>query len=132
MFTKRFIAVAIIEQEGKIFIAQRGKKDSLFGKWEFPGGKVEPGETLQECLKRELLEELSIDAEIGDYFCTSTFHHQDIEYDMCVFKVPSFKGEIKLHEHLAFAWVTPAELSNYVFPEADLPIVELLQKNGLI
>jgi 8-oxo-dGTP diphosphatase len=126
---KRFIAAAIIEKDGKILIAQRTKKDALFGKWEFPGGKVEPGETLQECLKRELFEELGIDAEIGEYFCTSTLVHKDIVFDMCTFKVPSFRGKITLNEHSAIAWVTTSELSNYEMPVGDIPIVELLQKN---
>ncbi|MDR3550822.1 MAG: (deoxy)nucleoside triphosphate pyrophosphohydrolase [Candidatus Babeliales bacterium] len=125
---KRFIAAAVIEQNGKVLIAQRAKNDALFGKWEFPGGKVEAGETLQECLKRELHEELSIQAHIGQYLCTSSFYHKDILFDMCVFRVPSFQGQITLNEHSAIAWVTPSELSNYEFPEPDLPIIELLQK----
>lgn len=126
---KKLIAAAIIENNGKVLIAQRAKKDALLGKWEFPGGKVETGETLHECLKRELFEELGIQAEVGEYFCTSTFYHKDVLFDMCVFKVTSFKGELTLNEHSAIAWVTPSELSNYDMPEPDLPIVELLQKN---
>ncbi len=126
---KKLIAAAIIEQDGKVLIAQRAKQDALQGKWEFPGGKVEAGESLQECLKRELFEELGIQAEVGAYFCTSTFYHKDTLFDMCVFKVPSYTGEITLNEHSAIAWVTPAELSHYDMPEPDLPIVELLQKN---
>ena len=125
---KKFIAAAIIEQEGKILIAQRSDKE-FNGKWEFPGGKLENGETLQECLKRELFEELSINADIGEYFCTSTFNHKNNVYDMCVFKVPIFIGEIKLNVHSAFAWVAPKELNNYTFPDPDLPIIELLQKD---
>ncbi len=125
---KKLIAAAIIEQNGKILIAQRAKKDSLFGKWEFPGGKVEEGETLEECLKRELFEELGIQAEVGEYFCTSTFYYNNILFDMCVFKVPAFCGNIQLNEHSAIAWVTPNELNQYSFPEPDLPVVELLQK----
>ena len=105
---KKLIAAGIIEQEGKILIAQRSDK-ILGGKW-------------------ELFEELSIQAEVGEYFCTSTFHHKGAVYDMCVFKVSAFEGKIKLNEHLAIAWVTPDELSNYTFPEPDLPIVEFLQK----
>ncbi len=70
---KKLIAAAIIEKDGKVLIAKRAKKDALCGTWEFPGGKLEEGETLEECLKRELYEELGIHAEIGDYFCTSTF-----------------------------------------------------------
>ena len=128
LINKKFIAAGIIEKDGKILIAQR--TDSVLGgKWEFPGGKVEGQETLKECLKRELFEELSIQVEVGDYFCTSTFNHKDAVYDMCVFKVSSFKGEIKLNEHSAIAWVTIDELNHYVFPDPDMSVVELLQKN---
>lgn len=125
---KKLIAAAVIEKKDKVLIAQRSKKDFLFGKWEFPGGKVEEGETLEECLKRELFEELGILATVGEYFCTSSFIVNDQSFDMCVFKVQSFKGEILLKEHLAIAWVTPDELSKYEMPEPDLPIADLLRK----
>jgi len=126
--TKKFIAAAVIERDGRVLIAQRAKKDALCGKWEFPGGKLEAGETLHECLKRELFEELGIQVEVGEYFCTSTFYHKDSLFDMCVFRVTSFKGELTLNEHSAIAWVVPSELSNYDMPDPDRPIVELLQK----
>jgi mutator protein MutT len=125
---KRLIAAAIIEKDGKVLIAQRSKNDGLQGKWEFPGGKVEEGETLHECLKRELFEELSIRAEVGEHVCTSTFLHKDTIFDMYVFKVPFFTGTLTLNEHMAVHWVTPQELSNYEFPDPDLPIVNLLKK----
>jgi hypothetical protein len=76
----------------------------------------------------KISQELNIHAEIGEYFCTSTFTKNQTLYDMCVFKVHSFQGEIILNEHSAMAWVTPAELSNYTYPDPDLPIIELLQK----
>ena len=119
------IAVAIIELDGKIFIAQRAKNDRLLGKWEFPGGKVEAGETVQECLKRELFEELGIEAEIGEHFCNATVHETD---DMTVFKVHSFKGAIVLNDHSDAQWVTRDELSNYAMPSPNQKIIELLQK----
>lgn len=126
---KKYIAAAIIEKDGKIFIAQRaGKNDAFNGLWEFPGGKVEGDETLQKCLQRELYEELDIHAQIGDYFCTSTFEHKSFVYDMCVFKVNFYEGEIKLQEHSACAWVTIDQLSDYSYPAPDLPIIALLQK----
>ncbi len=126
---KKYIAAAVIEKNGKILIAQRSQQAKCHpGFWEFPGGKVEAGETLQECLKRELYEELSIHAEIGEQLCTSSFYLNNTEYDMCVFMIRSFQGEIKLNEHSACAWVTPAELSNFTYPQPDLPVVELLQK----
>lgn len=126
---KKLIAVGIIKKEGKILIAQRTKKDAAFGKWEFPGGKLEVGETLEECLKRELHEELGIHAVIGEYFCTSSFYHNGILYDMCVFMVTSYQGEIQLIEHSAIAWLEPTELSQYEFPEPDLVVIDLLQKS---
>ncbi len=126
---KKYIAAAVIEIDGKVLIAQRGRMDDPFyGLWEFPGGKVEVDETLQECLRRELFEELDIHVQVGEYFCTSTFFHKDSVYDMCVFKVYSYEREIKLQEHLAIAWVTPEQFSDYAYPAPDLPIIELLQK----
>lgn len=127
---KKLIAAAVIEKDGKILIAQRAKNDVLYGKWEFPGGKLEKGETLHECLKRELNEELSICAQVGEFLCTSTFYHKDALFDMHVFRVPSFEGTITLNEHSAIEWVTPAELSRFSFPDPDMPIVELLQKQS--
>lgn len=128
---KKYIAAAVIEQNGKIFIAQRAKNDALYGKWEFPGGKVEEKETLEECLRRELFEELDIIATVGQYLCTSTFYHKDTIFDMCMFKVTTFTGTIKLKEHSASAWVSRKELSLYSFPEPDLPVVDFLQKEDI-
>lgn len=128
--TKKVIA-AIIHRDGKVLIAQRAKEDSLKGKWEFPGGKLEAEETYQECLKRELFEELSIDAEIGDYACSSFFEYKGQPMEMMAFYVPLFSGELILHEHSHVQWVFPHELPAYEFPEADLPIVALLMKKGV-
>lgn len=132
MVTKQ-IAAAIIEIDGKILIAQRGKEDGLRGLWEFPGGKVESGESLQECLKREMREEFGIEVQVGDYFCTSSFAHKDVNYDMNMFFVHGFTGQIVLHEHLAVAWVTVAELENYPMPAPDLPVLAQLKiRQGLL
>jgi len=127
---KKLIAAALIEDNGKILIAQRGREeDPLRGMWEFPGGKLEKGETLKECLKRELSEELSIHVEVGEYFCTSTFNKGEVEFDMAVFRVGAFKGEIVLNEHAAIEWVYPKDLLHYPMPDPDLPIVSMLQNS---
>lgn len=107
-------------------IAQRAKKDSLYGKWEFPGGKMEQGETEQECLKRELLEEFGIEATIGEYFYTVPFEHKEQLMEMLAFFVPSFSGEINLNEHHQVKWVKKEELLLYDFPEPDKPIIQKL------
>lgn len=123
--TKKVIA-ALIVKEGKIFIAQRGKKDDLYGKWEFPGGKMEAGETEEECLQRELLEEFGIKAEIGEYFCSSYFEYKDLLMEMRVYYVLSFANEITLYEHKQIKWVEKSELCLYDFPNPDKPIIQKL------
>jgi 8-oxo-dGTP diphosphatase len=130
--TKKVIA-ALIMRDSKILIAQRGKKDANYGKWEFPGGKLEENETEQECLARELFEELSIHAQIGDYFCSSFFEHKDTAYEMRTYFVPFFTGEIELREHQEVRWVNIEELSEYDMPDPDKPIVKkLLNLNSSI
>lgn len=82
--TKKVIASFIIKNN-QVFLAQRAKKDDLCGLWEFPGGKLEQGETEQECLKRELFEELGIEALVGEYACSSFFQHKNINFEMRVY-----------------------------------------------
>ena len=126
--TKRVIA-ALIQKDSQFLIAQRAKKDVLYGKWEFPGGKLEENETEQECLARELNEELGIHAQIGGYFCSSFFDHNGCAYEMRTYFVPSFTEAIELREHQEIRWVNIEELLRYDMPEPDKPIVEkLLQR----
>ena len=128
--THKKVIAAVIEKDGKILIAQRAKKDALFGKWEFPGGKMEPGETEEGCLKRELFEEFGIHAEIGSYICSSYFEHKGYPFEMRVFYVHSFSGEPILYEHQQIKWVEKNELLQFEYPEPDLPIIqELLKKS---
>lgn len=128
---KQSVAVAIIEKHGKILIALRTKSNYPNAKWAFPGGTVEAGETLLDCLRRELHEELGINAEIGDYFGTTSFYTNDKEIELHAFRVNQFSGKITLnHEHTEFAWVTPTELSNYEMLDADKPFIKLLQEKG--
>ncbi len=128
---RKNIAAAIIEKDGRFLIAQRAKDDSLKGLWEFPGGKVENNESLEDCLRRELYEELNIHATVAEYYCVSSFEHNNIFYDMHLFKVYNYQGQMQLHEHAAIAWVSAMDLSNYDYPQPDLPVVELLQKDYL-
>lgn len=123
--TKKVIA-SVIQKDSKVLIAQRAKKDSLYGKWEFPGGKMEQGETEHECLKRELFEEFGIHADIGAYFCSSFFKHKEMIFEMRVYYVPSFTGDFTLHDHLEIRWVSIEELPLYEMPEPDKPIVDKL------
>lgn len=124
---KKIIASIIIKNE-KILIAKRGKEDEHFGKWEFPGGKLEQGETEKECLARELFEEFKINATIGEYFCSSFFQKNEQNYEMKMYFVNSYEGEITLTEHLEVKLVSKNDLKNYEMPDPDIPVAEKLVK----
>ncbi len=122
------VSAGIIVRNGKIFIAQRPEGKPLPNVWEFPGGKQEPGETLPQCLKRELKEELDVDAEIGDFLMDTTYGYQYGEFRINVYRVHiSDNAELKLNVHQNAAWVTPAEMDAYEFPPADRDIIRRLK-----
>lgn len=127
MQNRKKVIASIIHRDNKFLLAQRAKKDNLYGKWEFPGGKLEANETYEECLKRELYEEFSVIATIGEYFCSSYFEHKGIPYEMLAFFVPSIQGNFILHKHLALAWVPLDELHMYEVPDPDKPIIQALK-----
>ncbi len=122
------VAAAIIINDHKIFITQRPEGKSLAHHWEFPGGKQEQGETLPQTLKRELNEELNINAKIGDFFMSSSYQYEFGQIDMHCFFVSVDSPQISSNEHEATAWVSAQELKNYTFAPADIPIVEALCK----
>jgi mutator protein MutT len=127
---KKVIA-SVIKQNGKFLIAQRAKQDSLYGKWEFPGGKMEEGETEKECLHRELFEEFGIKAEIGNYLCSSFFEHKGNLTEMRAYSVLSYSGELQLFDHQQIAWVEAENLLSFDMPEPDRPIIEYICNNNL-
>lgn len=123
------VAAAVLEKDGKILIAQRRASDALGGKWEFPGGKLEEGETPEQCLRRELREEFSIEAEIGAFVCASRFEYKHLHIELLVYRASHLSGEFSLNDHAAIAWASPAELRTYDLAPADLPVIdELLKK----
>jgi 8-oxo-dGTP diphosphatase len=116
---------ALIESNGKVLIARRKKGMAMEYLWEFPGGKIEPGETPQESLRRELLEELNIVTEIGE--CVGTGSHpfkHGTTVELTVYRAFLISGEITLVDHDEIAWVSPGDLRRYRFPQADTPIIE--------
>ncbi|MDO8536393.1 MAG: 8-oxo-dGTP diphosphatase MutT [Candidatus Omnitrophota bacterium] len=125
---KRQVTAAVIEKDGKVLIAQRLKGRTLGGRWEFPGGKIEPGETAEECLKRELKEEFDIESEIGKFIIASKFRYCLVPIELLAYRVKHLSGEFKVIEHEEIRWVLPSELKSYDFLSADKPIVEILQK----
>jgi len=122
------VAAAILEKDGKILVARRRKLDRMGGKWEFPGGKIEEGETPEQGLERELKEELDIETKTGEFFCSSRFEYMHVPLEILAYRSRYISGSIKLREHDDAAWVSPAELGNYDFVTGDISIIKKLQQ----
>jgi 8-oxo-dGTP diphosphatase len=120
------VSAAIINKNGKILIAQRNRNKSQGLKWEFPGGKVEPYETAQECLKREIKEELNIDIEVKELFGESIFEYSNGSIKLIAFHAEWISGDLKVFEHEKVEWITVDRLKGYDFAPADIPFVEKL------
>lgn len=118
------VTCAIIRHDHKILICQRSTSMKLPLKWEFPGGKIENGESREECLHREIQEELGISIDIVQAL-TAVEHHYP-EFSLCLypFVCTIVSGTFHPVEHVQTIWVNAAELCNYDWAEADLPIVK--------
>ncbi|WP_170008520.1 (deoxy)nucleoside triphosphate pyrophosphohydrolase [Bacillus fonticola] len=128
MKTEIHVVGAAIIQYGKIFCAQRSSTMSLPLKWEFPGGKIEKGESPQDALTREILEEMSCQVIVGDQVA-----HTVHEYDFGVVHLTTFicviiEGEPILKEHKSMKWLLAEELASLDWAPADIPTVEKLQE----
>lgn len=119
---------AIIRKNGKYLIAKRKMDGVVGGKWEFPGGKTEVGESPQECLRRELMEELGINAEVGSFFDGHMHNYKKGKMLVYAYNIVKFEGRPKLREHLQFKWVTPQEMKDFKFVYNDKPIIKKLTK----
>ncbi|MBQ7413786.1 MAG: (deoxy)nucleoside triphosphate pyrophosphohydrolase [Alphaproteobacteria bacterium] len=123
------IGMAVVVHNGKILIAQRKKTMKQGGLWEFPGGKIEPGETPVQCIQREFMEELGMTVHVGKYLNEMNYTYQgldDFHFDTywgtCDNPTPA-----KLDAHEQIAWVSQSELDNYEFCPADKPLVKELK-----
>lgn len=122
--TRLDVAVGLIIQEDHIFVAQRALHDSHGGCWEFPGGKVDPGETNYDALCRELKEEIDISVHAADFFQTVDHDYDAVSVRLHVFRVTEFSGEPKGHEGQRVEWVALSALKNLTFPGANMKIIE--------
>jgi len=92
-------------------------------KWEFPGGKIDPGESPEACLRREIHEELSLHVSVGINLPVSTYHYPAFTISLYPFICAIERGEIVLHEHAAIAWLSPEKLHSLEWAEADVPVL---------
>jgi 8-oxo-dGTP diphosphatase len=126
----KIVIAAVIERDGYVLIGRRKYGKCHAGKWEFPGGTLEEKETYEQCLKRELQEELAITLEVGDLICTSTFvYAPDWTIKLLAFRTTYVSGVPRLNDHEEIRWVKPLDLVNYDFPEVDRPIIAKLVKD---
>jgi 8-oxo-dGTP diphosphatase len=114
----------IVDSNGLVFAAQRSEAMSLPLKWEFPGGKIEPGETAEACLIREIKEELHVDVEIVFSMPSNTHQYPNVTIQLIPFVCKITAGEVLLKEHLDFKWLYKDELLALDWAEADVAVVE--------
>ena len=117
------VVAAIIEKDGLYFCAQRADKGELAKKWEFPGGKIESGETHEEALVREIKEELSAEIIVEDFIFTVDHEYNSFYLTMHCYHCKVVRGELTISEHLASKWASVNEMKNMDFAEADIPII---------
>ena len=118
------VTAAIIRRPGRILLAQRQTGDHLAGHWEFAGGKIEDGETPEECLARELEEEFGVGAEIGRFVASSRHAYDDREIELLAYEAELAQGEWNLDSHDEVRWVEERDLLSYNLAPADVPIAE--------
>ena len=123
------VAAAIIKtNDEKILICKRGGSGSCAYLWEFPGGKLEAGETFEQCLLRECREELEIDIKVISVFAETSYTYPERELSFVFFNAEIVNGTPKINVHDDMKWVTPDQLKSFAFCPADVEIIERLVK----
>lgn len=118
------VAAAIIRKDGKILVCKRGAGGSCAHLWEFPGGKLEPGETLEQCVVRECREELEINISVNDISGKTSYQYPEREVALTFFDAELLSGKIKKKVHEEIRWVLPTELNQFLFCPADNEIIQ--------
>ena len=122
------VVAALIEKEGKILIAKRSTgAEETIGKWEFPGGKVEAGETEEQAIEREINEELELKIKATEFLTNNQCEYPNKKIDLRLYRCEYINGEFKLHDHSEYKWVYPEELLTYDLAPADIPLAEYVR-----
>lgn len=122
------VVAAILQKEDKILIARKKEGKPLAGYFEFPGGKIEKGETPEESLARELMEEMNIKIDVKEYVGESIYDYGNGKViSLLGYKSEIIDGEIKLSDHDRYEWVTLEEINNYKIAPADIPLIDKLR-----
>ena len=124
------VAAGLVVREGRYLIARRKADTHLGGLWEFPGGKCEPGESLEDCLQRELREELGIAVALPVHFRMIRHEYPGKTVELHFFRCTISRGEARPLDCEEVRWVAPDKLPDYEFPPADRPLLEALQRTA--
>jgi len=123
------VAAGVVFHQDKLLITQRKPDVHLGGLWEFPGGKREPGETFEQCLHRELAEELGIEAQVGNLVESLTHHYPERSVHLKFFLCRWLRHEARPIDCVDLAWIAREELGQYEFPAADVRLLEKLRSH---
>lgn len=123
-----FVVAGAIVKDGKVFSAQRGNKGKTAYKWEFPGGKIEPGETPEHALARELQEELSLNIEVHELITAIVDEYEDVILHIDTYRCTLISGTPTLSEHIAMQWSNKEELDKLEFSPADAPTLKKIKE----
>ncbi len=123
------VAGALLFEKGKILATKRGDSPYAYvaHKYEFPGGKIEEGETGEDAIKRELLEELSMQVEVNSLYATETFEYPDFSITLSIYDCTR-KSNFTLNEHESFAWIAPKDLKAEEWAPVDREIIENIKR----
>lgn len=122
------VVAALIWRQGRFLICQRPAYKKRGLQWEFAGGKVEPGETKEQALARECMEELAVTVSVGDAFADVTHAYPDLSIHLTLFHAAIAAGEPQRLEHNALRWIRPDEIPQYEFCPADQPLLDRITK----
>lgn len=125
------VVAAIIRRDGLILATQRGYGDQKGG-WEFPGGKIEEGETPEEALVREIREELAVDVSVERHVIDVSWRYPQFQLEMRCFLCSIVRGTPRLLEHEAARWLAPQEIDSVAWLPADVLVVDALKQQGIV
>ena len=123
------VACAIIERDGLVLSALRSASMNLPLRWEFPGGKIEPGEGIEECLVRELVEEMGVQIAVGRPLTPATHEYPSFTVTLYPYVCSIVSGEITLFEHSAISWLPASRMHELEWADADLPVIAEYQQS---
>ncbi len=124
------VVAALIEKDGKVLLAKRSTGEKVvYGKWEFPGGKVNPEEDEFQAIEREIKEEFELDIQADQFITNSIYEYPNKLIDLRLIHCHYIKGEFHLHDHSEYQFVSKEHLLEYDLAPADIPLAEFIQNN---